>query len=287
VSTSWDRRICIWDLKQGKLQDVFRNPYLPPSKEEIAADGIILDLDVCHERNEFAYASADKCAYVRKLSAKGDEMKLVAVLQDHDAEVTQVKWNRVHKQWVTGSEDRTVRIWPADSHKAIKVINNEAPVTALCIDTANGCVVTGSSDRVIRVFDGDVLVKTNLGHTDEIRSLIHMPSRNQVTARTPAIDHGQFSKSDSVFSLWLFCDIVRLSVVGLNNTRVERAPQERMIVADCTTIEIPSHPTATALVFRLEPVSDAQDPYEADLHARAQRGQTRRDGRLERNGRAV
>jgi WD40 repeat protein len=43
--------------------------------------------------------------------------------------------------------------------------------------------VTGSHDKVIRVFDldkKDEIVQRNLGHTDEIRSIIHIPARNQV-----------------------------------------------------------------------------------------------------------
>ncbi|KAJ3280734.1 hypothetical protein HK104_000440, partial [Borealophlyctis nickersoniae] len=197
VSTGWDRRICIWDLKSAKLHDVFRgSPQIASTttgstiiassssnwKEELAADGIIVDMEYCAERNEVAYASSDKLAYVRKFSPKGDEMVLVAVLQGHEAEVTKIKWNQRYQQWITGSEDRTIRIWPADGIPCLRIINNEGPVTALCIDIANGCIVTGSQDRIIRVFDPekkDEVVQKNLGHGDEVRSIIHIPARNQ------------------------------------------------------------------------------------------------------------
>ena len=49
-----------------------------------------MDIEYCAGRNEIAYASADKQAYVRRFSPKGDEMVLLAVLQGHEAEVTQV-----------------------------------------------------------------------------------------------------------------------------------------------------------------------------------------------------
>ena len=55
-------------------------------------------------------------------------------------------------------------------------------MTALCIDEINGCLVTGSQDKIIRVFDidkRDEIVQKNVGHTDEIRSVIHIPARNQ------------------------------------------------------------------------------------------------------------
>ncbi|KAI8927284.1 quinon protein alcohol dehydrogenase-like superfamily [Entophlyctis helioformis] len=185
ISAGWDRRICVWDLKNVKLHDVFRNnqpQFAGTGREELAADGIILSLDYSPERNEFGYASSDKLAYIRRFSPNGTEMTLTSVLQGHEAEVTQIQWHRKESQWITGSEDRTLRIWPADGIPCLRVINNDGPVTALCIDSINGCLITGSQDKVIRVFDidkKDEIVQKNMGHSDEIRSLIHIPARNQ------------------------------------------------------------------------------------------------------------
>lgn len=61
------------------------------SKEELAADGIVLDIEYNSDRNEFAYCSADKLAYIRKFSPNGSEMNLQVILQGHESEVTQVK----------------------------------------------------------------------------------------------------------------------------------------------------------------------------------------------------
>ncbi|KAJ3043664.1 hypothetical protein HDV00_004437 [Rhizophlyctis rosea] len=161
VSTGWDRRICIWDLTGARLQDVFRGGQPGGGgREELAADGIILDIEYCAERNEIAYASADKLAYVRRFSPKGDEMVLLAVLHGHEAEVTQ----------------------PSTGIPCLRVINNDGPVTALCIDSLNGCIVSGSQDKIIRVIDPekkDEVVQKNVGHLDEIRSIIHIPVRGQ------------------------------------------------------------------------------------------------------------
>ena len=41
-------------------------------------------------RNEFAYSSTDKLVYIRKFAKTGSEMKMVAVLQGHEGDVTQV-----------------------------------------------------------------------------------------------------------------------------------------------------------------------------------------------------
>jgi WD40 repeat protein len=52
----------------------------------------------------------------------------------------------------------------------------------MCIDVLNGCVVTGSIDRVMRVYDTTLdmeLVQSNAGHTDAIRSVVHIAARGQ------------------------------------------------------------------------------------------------------------
>ncbi|TPX61874.1 hypothetical protein PhCBS80983_g00825 [Powellomyces hirtus] len=186
LTTGFDRRICIWEYTTPynvfQKRDVFKNMQQGFGREELAADGIILDLEYCPDRNEFAYASEDKLAYIRKFSPKGTEMYLQAILQGHDAEVTQIKWCRKNHHWITGSEDRTIRVWPAEGIPCLRIINNDAPVTAMTLDVLNGSIITGSRDKVIRVFDPDKkdeLVQTNVGHTDEVRRIIHIPVRNQ------------------------------------------------------------------------------------------------------------
>ncbi|KNE59781.1 hypothetical protein AMAG_18419 [Allomyces macrogynus ATCC 38327] len=114
LSSGWDRRICIYDLTLGTVVDVFRdiaNPLTATSRfeSELAADAPILDLSVgtsaatiaASRPNktpatvaddpgiQFAYASADKLA--------------------HEAEVMLIQWNAARMQWVTGSEDKTIR----------------------------------------------------------------------------------------------------------------------------------------------------------------------------------
>ena len=73
ISGGWDRRILIWCLETGELQDRFRNTTLDPSAmevddenlEELACDGVIIDMEYCASRyyyctllNIFHFASA-------------------------------------------------------------------------------------------------------------------------------------------------------------------------------------------------------------------------------------
>ncbi|KAJ3362845.1 hypothetical protein GGF32_005246 [Allomyces javanicus] len=204
LSSGWDRRIYIYDLTLGTVVDVFRdiaNPLTATSRieSELAADAPILDLSVGASAAtiaasrpsktpaavadepgvQFAYASADKLAYVRAFTApRGDRMPLRGVLQGHEAEVMLIQWNAARMQWVTGSEDKTIRFWDPYTFQCSLVVNNESPVTAMCIDPA-GLVVTGSRDHCIRTFDGERLLQRNIGHTDEVRAVAHIPSLKQ------------------------------------------------------------------------------------------------------------
>jgi len=181
ISTGFDRRICVWNLTTGKFQDVLRIAGQPKEKEELAADDIITDIDYNPNRREYAYSSGDHMIYLRKFSQKGDEMPLQAVLQGHDDEVKQIKWNNIHKVWISGSDDRTIRIWPETGIPCLRVINNIGMVTALCVDLINGCIISGANDHVIRIFDPTKnyeIVQKHYGHQDEIKSIIHIAARN-------------------------------------------------------------------------------------------------------------
>ncbi|MGH0118281.1 UNVERIFIED_CONTAM: hypothetical protein FKN15_049302 [Acipenser sinensis] len=113
ISGGWDRRLCIWDLETGELQDTFCNPDLNGWHElkEVACDGVILDLAYSPKRNEFAYSSSDGLIYIRQFSPLGWELRLVSVLQGHQADITAIVWHHLSDKWISGSEDDTIRIW--------------------------------------------------------------------------------------------------------------------------------------------------------------------------------
>lgn len=183
LSAGWDRRICLWDLEAGDLVDTFRNTGTTNLENiELACDGVIMDMDFSPKYNEFAYASSDKMVYIRKFNTNGAKMTLVNTLQGHEGEITCVRWNPHGKgSWVTGSEDSTIRIWAGHGlNECETVLSAQGGVCCLCIDMQNGAIVVGAQ-KYIRVYDPENyrLVQTNEGHTDAIRSIIHIPERNQ------------------------------------------------------------------------------------------------------------
>ncbi|XP_064651058.1 uncharacterized WD repeat-containing protein alr3466-like isoform X2 [Lineus longissimus] len=183
LSAGWDRRICIWDLEKGKLHDIFRNSSNSTHLEhrELASDGVIVDMAFNPDRKEFAYSSSDKMVYIRKFSLRGPDMVMINTLQGHEGEITCVRWNRVKGKWVTGSEDGTIRIWAGSGmNECEQILATQGQVCSMCIDLINGSIVAGVQE-VIRVYDPEQfrLVQTNVGHTDAVRSIIHIPERNQ------------------------------------------------------------------------------------------------------------
>ncbi|XP_015205144.2 uncharacterized protein [Lepisosteus oculatus] len=182
ISGGWDRRLCVWDLKKGVLQDTFSNADLENWHEfkEVACDGAILDLAYSPKRNEFAYSSSDGLIYLRQFSPVGREMKLINVMRGHESDVTAVIWHHSRSQWISGSEDSTIRIWSENGMQCENILFTNGAVGCLAFDHFNGCLLAGVLN-VLRVYDLDscLQVQSRHGHTDTIRAVLHIPERNQ------------------------------------------------------------------------------------------------------------
>ncbi|XP_073507270.1 uncharacterized protein [Phyllobates terribilis] len=182
LSGGWDRRICVWDLLTCTLIETFCRPELDHwnKQRETACDGVIMDICYCPKRNEFAYSSSDGKIYIRHFAVLSSEMTLENILRGHEAEVTSVVWHNLKDKWITGSEDGTIRIWSEDGGQCERILHTKEVVMCICIDHINGCIVAGVHDT-IRVYDPDtlLLVQCNVGHTDLIRCIVHVPETKQ------------------------------------------------------------------------------------------------------------
>ena len=90
-------------------------------------------------------------------------------------------WNPLQSTWITGSSDRTVRIWNSTApHDCILTIDVVNPVSSLCLDSTGFVAV--ACDRTIRVFDlaSGKLVQSNIGHTASIHEIIYSPLTHAV-----------------------------------------------------------------------------------------------------------
>ncbi|XP_051870391.1 uncharacterized protein LOC127569629 [Pristis pectinata] len=190
ISGGWDRQLCVWDLQAGVLYSTFSNTARGEGGNipELACDGAILDLAYSTKRNEFAYSSSDGMVYIRHFSPIASEMKLVSILQGHEADITSILWHSLLNKWLSGSEDGTIRIWSEDGTQCMQILVTQEAVNCLCIDQVNGCIIAGIQENM-SVYDPEtfIQVQRNIGHTDSIRSIIHIPERTQYI--TASWDH--------------------------------------------------------------------------------------------------
>ena len=195
LSTGWDLTVCVWDLNTARLVARLERCLgggTDGRKGEESSDNVVTDLSYCSKHGTFAYSSSDKTTYLRRFSLEPSKMELLAILVGHTGEVTQVRWNEFCDRWVTSSEDGTVRIWSPDGSRCEQMVTVEGPVSVLTIDSTNGCILAGI-ESIIRLFDTDLQpLMTYRGHSDLIRSIVHVPEWNQYVS----------SSWDSTVRMW-------------------------------------------------------------------------------------
>ncbi|XP_065883559.1 uncharacterized WD repeat-containing protein all2124-like isoform X2 [Dysidea avara] len=145
ISGGWDKRIRLWNLEIGKLVDEFHSQL---GGHEVASDGVITDLDYSSEINLFAYSSMDHLIYLRQFATKGSDMKLVATMKEHVSEVAKIKWNKVHNNWVSASDDGVIRVWSADGLTCEQIMNADDSVTVLVIDKLHGFIIAAVKSTI-------------------------------------------------------------------------------------------------------------------------------------------
>ena len=78
-------------------------------------------------------------------------LREIAVCKGHEAKVTSLCVTNDGKV-VSGSEDKTVRVWDMMGYEIAVCIGHERGVSSVCV-TSDGKIVSGSDDKTIRVWD--------------------------------------------------------------------------------------------------------------------------------------
>lgn len=120
------------------------------------------------------------------------ERKLVGQLEGHDDVVYDAVWHAGGKTIVTGSADRTVRVWEAATGKQLaKRAGHSGPVLCLATSPDGKLLCSGSADATIRVWDtGDWrLVRAMTNHLGAVHGLAFRSTTDRAagTERQPAV----------------------------------------------------------------------------------------------------
>jgi len=99
-------------------------------------------------------------------------------LKGHDREVTSTCFSPDGSQVVSGSKDKTVRIWDAKTGKNIQTLNGHADaVTCVCFSPDGRQVVSGSEDKTVRIWDAKTgkNIQTFIAHDTYITAIDFSP----------------------------------------------------------------------------------------------------------------
>jgi WD40 repeat protein len=101
--------------------------------------------------------------------------KQLQVLKGHTSYVTELAYVGDGNRLVSGSWDKTVRVWDAASGMSLKTLTGHtSAVNAVAVSPQGGLIAAGSSDKTIRIWDAASykLLHTLKGHTGAVRKVV-------------------------------------------------------------------------------------------------------------------
>jgi len=102
-------------------------------------------------------------------------------VKGHTSFVLSIAYSPNGRRIISGSSDKTIRIWDAENGAAIgnPVKGHTGNVNCVAYSPDGEYIVSGSDDRTIRIWDAETgagVGKPLEGHTDWIRSVVYSPS---------------------------------------------------------------------------------------------------------------
>ncbi len=115
ISSSWDGKIIFWDLKQKRIAKIFDN-----SKP-------ILDMVISPSKQFLLISSEGK----KTKLINTETGKQISSLKGHKDEISVLSFSPDGKSFVSGSWDKTVKIWDLESKRPLNTIYLENEVSAI------------------------------------------------------------------------------------------------------------------------------------------------------------
>jgi WD40 repeat protein len=171
LTGGYESPIRVWDRPTGQQ---VRSLTLPPPSAHIPSAAFSPD-----NRFVIAASQADQIAWL--LNATTGEQ--VQVFEGHEGGITSVAYSRDGRFVLTGSLDKTARIWDAGSGQQILVLRgHEDGVTSVAFSPDGHFVLTGSRDKTARVWDASTgqQIHSLQGHTGSVNSVAFSPDGRSI-----------------------------------------------------------------------------------------------------------
>lgn len=134
-----DRKINLWDLRKAKLK---------PSTTFVGSNATINSIEFDSGGTLVMAASNDNSCRIWTMA----DNKLKHTLTGHQRKVTAAKFLIDISNVVTGSHDRTLKLWNLQTKKCLKTLSCASACNDL-ITLNNGAIISGHFDKKIRFWD--------------------------------------------------------------------------------------------------------------------------------------
>jgi tetratricopeptide (TPR) repeat protein len=107
------------------------------------------------------------------------------MLVGHNASVNSVAWNPAGTRIVSGSHDKTLRIWDAETGKSLQTLEgHESLVYSVAWNLASTRIVSGSEDHTLRIWDAatGTSLQTLEGHKSQVHSVAWNPAGTRIVS---------------------------------------------------------------------------------------------------------
>ena len=100
------------------------------------------------------------------------------MLEGHQAPVLSVAWSPEGRRLASGSNDRTIRLWEAETGQLLRVLEgHQAPVLSVAWSPEGRRLASGSEDRTVRLWEAEMgqLLRVLDGHRAQVWSVAWSP----------------------------------------------------------------------------------------------------------------